>query len=226
MSLNKKILLPYLLLLLLGGLLALKYLTDSEKEIRSAQTNPVYQQLRIFHKRQDQQQSEAAEFVLLGSSHLQGLNTSLLGKNVLNFGIGGDTTAGLLNRINDYQSVHTASNVVLQIGGNDLWNNDEESLTKNLRELSLALANVKRLIWVGLIPIDYEVHPTYPKNLFKQTNKTIQKLCLKTPNCTYLDPAKFLNRADELQQSLHVGDGIHLNTETYLRWAKAILSST
>ena len=58
--------------------------------------------------------------LFFGDSLVQGLELESLHRYPVNFGITGDTTAGLLRRLKEYQSLNIADAVVLESGVNDL----------------------------------------------------------------------------------------------------------
>jgi len=86
-------------ILFLAGLLFFVFAKPNTSSLPS--NNEYFHQHRVILRRLDDQQIGSACAISLGSSHIQGLNLEALGgicgnSRVLNFGIGGDTTYGLL----------------------------------------------------------------------------------------------------------------------------------
>jgi len=164
--------------------------------------------------------------MLLGSSHIQGLNLGALtpecsGYGILNFGIGFDTTEGLLSRLSDYNSLNKANLTVLQIGGNDLFSkkasHDTDALLGRFTKIGTRLSKVRKLVWVGVFPVRDNLNRSYRSELVTKANTHIEGLCLKMKNCKYLAPEIFIIEKPG-EKSSYVEDGIHLTTESYLRW--------
>ena len=56
--------------------------------------------------------------MFLGDSHVQGLAVSSITPNAVNLGIGGNTTVGLIQRLQNLKSLQLARTVVIAIGYN------------------------------------------------------------------------------------------------------------
>jgi len=76
--------------------------------------------------------------IFIGDSITQGLNVSAVKQNSVNFGIGGDTTKGVINRITDYK-VKETQDIYLLIGINDLqFRGNEEIINRPLAKVVIA----------------------------------------------------------------------------------------
>lgn len=78
-----------------------------------------YKSMVDYHKRMDGSIPDGA-VIFIGDSITQGLATSAISHAGVNLGIGLDTTAGVLNRLQFYKSIDRSKAVVLAIGVNDL----------------------------------------------------------------------------------------------------------
>jgi len=72
-----------------------------------------------YHKRMDGNVPEGS-VIFIGDSITQGLCVSAIASPAVNYGIGSDTTVGILQRLPYYNSIKRASAVVLAIGINDI----------------------------------------------------------------------------------------------------------
>ena len=93
-----------------------------------------YDQMLAFHLRQDQNLPEGLVY-FIGDSHIQGLATQSVSRRSVNYGIGSDTTAGVLKRLSKYQSLKNAKAVVLGIGFNDLKERDNIQIISNIKKI-------------------------------------------------------------------------------------------
>src|SRR5450432_2394781 len=62
----------------------------------------------------------AGAVVFVGDRQVQGLDVASVASVAVNYGIGGDTTVGVLRRLPLYASLTRARAVVLEVGTNDL----------------------------------------------------------------------------------------------------------
>jgi lysophospholipase L1-like esterase len=162
-------------------------------------------------------------FVLLGDSIFEGLDASALGPGVLNFGISGDTSRGLLNRIDRYRSLAKARAIVLEIGINDLAHQTGDDIAANYRQILAALSKEPRLYLIGILPID-EAPFMAAKGVWisnaeiAQINTAAAELCQQRGNCVLLQPFG----TGSLRSEYHIGDGLHLSEAGYAVLAGAL----
>ena len=80
--------------------------------------------------------------VFIGDSIIQGLYVSAVTENGVNFGISGDTTAGVLERIDKYTILNKARAVVIAIGINDIPRRNNKKIIENLLLFVKVVKNV------------------------------------------------------------------------------------
>jgi lysophospholipase L1-like esterase len=160
------------------------------------------------------------DLIFLGDSHMEQCEWVELfpGINVANRGIGGETTQGLLSRI-QYIRSNPGGVVFLQIGVNDLIGRaDEEELVRNYLEIisSLEAHQVKviptLIFYVRYIP---EVNPA----VTRVNKKLIQHF--KSEGRDWIDLNPILSREETLSLE-YTFDGIHLNASGYQIWTREI----
>lgn len=150
--------------------------------------------------------------------------------NVVNRGINGDTTKGVLNRIDEVAKMKPEK-VFLLIGINDIGDgiNVEEfetnyiEIIKNIKENS---PNTK-LILQSILPcntnkmiIDERNSRRNSKNIVL-FNNVLQNVAEEN-KCTFIDLYnKFADNSKELKED-YTNDGIHLNGQGYEVWTKII----
>ena len=175
-----------------------------------------YKTMMIYHKSIDESSREGA-VLFFGDSIIQGLAENLVHADAINFGIGKDTTQGLLNRLPSYKTVNTAKIIVVSIGVNDLARRSNNKILENYK---LILNNIDRrvpVILTSILPIDNNVikQVNYNERIIN-LNAGIKDIAKTSETVHYLDLYQYLVDDDKnLSFVYHVGDGMHLNKESY-----------
>jgi len=163
-----------------------------------------------------------ADIVMLGDSITEGIGWHELFPDVriLNRGIGGDTSAGVLNRLDEVIERHPRI-VFLMIGSNDLQAGVPISVIRtNVGSIIGALA--QKQIRVILQNVLYAA-PRYRLGLndrVSELNRSFADLC-GAPGVSCLDLNRVLADGGALSPSFAL-DGLHLNTAGYLAWKREI----
>lgn len=174
-----------------------------------------------------QVQQDQGAVVFLGDSITQGwsdVGSSFPGLKVANRGISGDTTRGVLIRLQDDVIALHPRGVVLLIGTNDLeeWTSPEDA-AGNVKLILAALRRYNPTMPVVLC----DVFPSSqtmrrPANQIKKLNQLYFEAIKDQPQVTMLDTWTLFAdvhgdaRADEFP------DLLHPNTAGYARWAAAL----
>lgn len=155
--------------------------------------------------------------VMLGDSITQwGEWSELIGPQVANRGIGGDTSSGLLKRL-DRSVPPSATTVVIMIGLNDLKAPDWTA-ARSVRNVRAILQRLK-----GRRVILQSVLPTSSPRLNGQIdalNRELKPLCAEG-SCEWLDLAPVIAPDDVLGRDM-TEDGRHLSGKGYGLWAAAL----
>jgi len=174
-----------------------------------------------FHQRIDGNVPENA-ILFFGASHVQSLSVAAISPLTVNFGIGGDTTEGVLQRLPMYQSVARAKAIVIAVGFNDLKTNDPNAI-KN------AVENIQEVIETMPVSASIflsEIHPVAQMTIgadllnkkIGQTNQQLKRLSSNYAHVDFIPLPKQLFDGHQLSNSVHIGDGIHLNEVGYQYW--------
>lgn len=169
--------------------------------------------------------------IMLGNSITASCNWSEMFNNgkIINRGIGGDTTEGILNRIDFLKSCKPDA-VFLLIGTNDLSQgktpdeiiNNYEKIVKNITEYNSTL----ELFIQSVLPINknqFILPPNYDNDKIKSLNKMIENL--QDGRVRYVNLYDdFLDHNGNLKIE-YSNDGLHLNGSGYLRWKEILINN-
>ncbi|THB63392.1 MAG: hypothetical protein D6B27_12370 [Gammaproteobacteria bacterium] len=153
----------------------------------------------------------------IGDSIIQGLDNKTIHQNSENYGIGGDTTFGMLSRLPTIPNIFNADTALISIGINDFWfGSPSDIIFDTYDDIINFFPKSTKVLVNSIIPVDNKI-PSLPKNsLIDSTNKQIHELCSSFDNCKFCDSNSALkDNKNDLQQQFHIGDGVHLSNKGY-----------
>lgn len=183
---------------------------------------------KYYHRKSvyEQMPDKKGEIVFLGNSITeQGTWREMFQNNhIINRGIGGDTSDGILFRLDEVTESHPEK-VFLLIGTNDLRN---EKTPKYIIERITQITEKIKKDSPNTILYLQSVLPTYnrkerPISSIKAINHGIKKLA-DSSNVFYIDLfSHFANPDDDEQLYSDLSlDGLHLNGKGYMKWKELI----
>lgn len=181
--------------------------------VEQEEITPFYYAMVDFHKRVDKNIPDNS-VIFLGDSLIQGLAVSSIASPAINFGIGADTTKGLIQRIPYYSAISRSQKVVIAIGINDLNRRDNKEIISNYKKIvSLIPSNIP-ILFSAVLPIDEVILNASSFNeRIRNLNKDLEELCTSSRRLYFLDTTNQLIDPDGgLAGKFHIGDGIHLNS--------------
>ncbi|OOW07694.1 hypothetical protein MF4640_18550 [Acinetobacter sp. MF4640] len=185
--------------------------------LNSKELDNYYYKLLAIQERQDLQVVPGST-IMIGDSITQGL----VYPRFMNYGIGSDTTYGVINRIEKYKSLNNAKKIILMIGINDLKRRSDAEILENYLEILDKLPSSKLIVF-SVLPVNEEVvskNPQMNNARIKKINQRIAELCSQK-KIKFIDLSEFyLDENGFLDKNYHVGDGIHLNQTGYDIWVK------
>jgi lysophospholipase L1-like esterase len=188
----------------------------------------LYYKLKVLHSLYFDKKNY--EIIMLGDSITAGgeWEQLLQGYDVANYGIPGDTTDGILLRL---QEIYLANpkKVFIMVGTNDLYfsgRNDDDNYTV------MTIYNNYQRIVNSLRENGIEVIIQSTLNVLSETsgrknndintlNKLLQNFCVKE-NLIFLDINSVLVK-DGLLQKQFTTDGLHINRKGYEKWKEIII---
>ncbi len=123
--------------------------------VAAATPNPHIPNMVRYHQWMDKSVPDKAT-IFLGDSITQGLATAAVAPYSINYGIGSENTAQLLDALPSYMSLTRASTIVLAIGINDLGQDMKEGLNDRYKKIAEVLSQKTQLIWNAVMPARHE----------------------------------------------------------------------
>jgi len=163
--------------------------------------------------------------IFLGDSLTQGLNVAAVANASINYGIGMDTSWGLLKRVPQYKSLNRASTIVIAIGINDLLRTSRSpaDIVKNYQHILSRLPKGKAILIQAAFPADEEISGlTGINQTIFQLNKMLHQLA-KERDYQFVNLwEQFTKNDGSAKKELYIEDGLHLSTKGYQLWIQAL----
>ncbi len=205
----------------------------SKTTLISPVNNQSYQTPYYQEKVKEFRQNPGAkqDIFLVGDSLTdQGNWTQLLNQNnIKNRGISGDTTTGVLNRLDDIINAQPKQ-IFIMIGINDLWNENRtvEQIIADYQQILVTFQEQTPQTQVyiqSLLPINNRDYPIKIDNQeIMEVNQKLEALANQF-NYQYLPIyPQFVDEYNQLKTT-YTDDGVHLTIEGYQQWAKVILTT-
>ncbi|MEJ2703921.1 MAG: GDSL-type esterase/lipase family protein [Sedimentisphaerales bacterium] len=184
-----------------------------------------YRQMMALHRRIDACVPEGA-VLFIGDSFIQGMCVAAITEKGVNFGIGGDTTTGVLRRLDEYTCLKKAKAVVLAVGYNDLRELDNDAIVANCREIFKLIPKNCPVLFCSMLPTDERYrHERYNDRIAK-LNRSIANICSSIENTHFVDlTEKLMDTEGNLSLQYHEEDGVHLNGKGYSVYNETLRTS-
>jgi lysophospholipase L1-like esterase len=185
-----------------------------------------WQAARSQWSRQVEQDQKAVVF--LGDSITQGWGTDFKncfpGMKLANRGIGGDTTRGMLIRLEEDVLDLNPSAIVLLMGTNDIEVGIEpEAIARNVQKILAAIQAKSPSVPIVLCRIfPSSAEKSRPADTIRRVNALYDAAAKGDPQITVLDTWTLFASADGDANSEWFRDLLHLNPAGYERWAGAL----
>lgn len=206
----------------LGGLEYLAF------KIRNGDDGSGYSVGRLEHLQAMDQRGGTGKIVFVGDSITEaGEWGEFLGNaNVVNRGIGGDSIARVLNRIESIAKTRPAK-IFLMAGINDLAVLDHRQVFAQYQQTVdriRAISPATRIYVQSTLPVNRSVRDTGRDNReVTALNRLLAGLPQSDPLIRYIDVGSGLLDSDGDLGREYTHDGVHLNGKGYARWRAAVL---
>ena len=137
---------------------------------------------------------------------------------VANRGIGADTTAGVLNRMDTIKNTG-AGKAFLMVGINDINQDvDVKTIFNNYKEIinELKKNNIEPFVQSTLLTNTSKIN----NEIVNKLNSMLVNFCNEN-NVVFIDLNHLLSKSGRLNKD-YSSDGVHINGEAYSIWSKAI----
>lgn len=148
--------------------------------------------------------------LVIGDSRIQGIDFYPR-VNVVNYGITGDTSAGMLNRLKKYAK--PTGPVFLAGGVNDIGfgSQYDRAIVENYEKMFAEAPRGVQIFVMGIFPVIERDWPGYGSRI-KTINKKLRKSCQRRRGCEYVDLwSELANPMGSARPEYMAKDGIHLN---------------
>ncbi|MBK1849814.1 hypothetical protein FE845_00535 [Marinobacter sp. 1-4A] len=161
-----------------------------------------------------------------GDSLVHGLAVGRADPSFQNFGIGHDHTKNLYRRVQEDLKHRKLSNYAIAIGINDLSRGVAvDDIYQNIEATINSLKFAESVYLHTVLPVSASRTKAGELNeKVRDVNESLSKLSEKYENVVFVNTYRELAIDGFLPEHLHIGDGLHLNSEGSRKWIK-ILSS-
>lgn len=181
-----------------------------------------HSQMLGFHRRLDEN-AQPSSVLFVGDSGIQGMNLQPIRRKALNFGIGGDTTEGVLRRLSTYASLKTARAIVISIGFNDLNAGLEDRTIRNIEAILGRLPNGLPVVITSISEVRESDDQQGINARIQDLNFDLRGMVGGKANLRFIDLSElFIQRFDGRKESFLEADGIHLNLAGREAWMNAV----
>lgn len=178
-----------------------------------------YQFAITYHARMDGTVPDHS-VLFIGDSFTAGLCTDSVISPSVNYGIGSDTTEGVLRRLPLYTSSMTrASAVVLEIGINDMEKRSDEVIIGNICKIVHTIPKGPRIFLCAIMPASAGNANARRTQII---NARLRETALAL-DCGFIDPTPLLTDTEGfLLRAYSDNDRVHLNLEGNKIWIKEL----
>lgn len=180
----------------------------------SAEITQHFHRMLRYHKRMDGNVPDGS-VIFIGDSITQGLCVSAVACPSVNYGIGSDTTLGVLQRLPEYRSIDKASAVILAIGINDMKRRSNEEILKNYRSIVGHIPEKTPIVISAILPLDEGSRQEWQgrnQDRIKSLNLSLEDLA--DSRIFFVDAGPLLvDASGNLADQYHDADGVHLNSK-------------
>jgi lysophospholipase L1-like esterase len=174
-----------------------------------------------------QYKTPAHPILFVGSSSIRkwdDLQVAFGAYNVINRGVGGTYVEDIIYYADDLIFTYQPRQIVLYVGENDITKADETADTILNRTIRLYRLIRSKLPDVPIVYISMKPSPSRDK--FQQkviaTNKLIKAFLATQKNSVFVDIFPLMLIDGHSRPELFVGDMLHMNSEGYAIWEKAV----
>ena len=182
-----------------------------------------YDKMLRYHMRSVKMVPDDA-LIFIGDSLVIGLCVDAVSPLSINYGIGNDTSTGVLNRIlYYYPAIESARGVVLSFGTNDHKTVSAADTLANIKRVLEVIPPDVPVMLSSVLPVDEskQSHLSGRADFVAELNRGLRSLVDQHDMVIFIDNDDTFDTDGDgrLDDGNHVGDGIHLNRVGNEKWA-------
>ncbi|MGM0506896.1 MAG: GDSL-type esterase/lipase family protein [Bacteroidota bacterium] len=187
-----------------------------------------YARMMRYHSRIDGNIPDRS-VIFIGDSITQGLAVSAVATPSVNYGIGADTSVGVLHRIPEYHSILRSRAVVIAIGINDMRRRSDQEIFDHIQRIPTLIPDSVPIIFSAILPLNESNRDDWAgwnEDRIQPLNHAIREWASQHERLHFVNTGPDLVNADgNLASAYHIGDGIHLSTEGNAVWIRTLRSA-
>lgn len=164
--------------------------------------------------------------LFIGDSMTQGLCVSAVSPLSVNYGIGSDTTAGVLKRLPTYRSIRRAGAVVVAVGVNDMKLRSNDEILHNYAAIAAQIPEKVPIVFSAVLPLNEKSREERRVRYRERTrtlNARLEEFCRGSSRFFFLDVGPLLSDdTGNLAGEYDDGDGVHLNAKGNAIWISGL----
>ena len=188
-------------------------------------------ELSAYHHEKKGRQYASAKVIpegsilLIGDSIVESVEPNLVHADAINYGISGDTTVGVLDRLRLYR-FDRARAVLLAIGVNDFSYRDTPEILANIRRILEMIPSDMPVILSTVLPVVTEARPDFGSlnERIDRLNGGLRLIAGERSNVTIWNNV-YMYRGSGANPKLFAEDGVHLNSEGIVIWSTDLRSA-
>ncbi len=195
-------------------------------ETPQSEITDFYNRILLYHRRSIDLVPDDS-IIFIGNSITQGLCVTAVHPSAVNYGIGGDTTKGVLNRIPSYApALQRAKCIIIAIGINDIRYRSADEAIQNYATILDRLPKKPHVFVSGILPTNENGHETHDVQLrwINEFNAQLRRLAAERDRVEFIDSSRALDTDGDnrLDARFDDGDGVHLNSMGNQVWATVL----
>jgi lysophospholipase L1-like esterase len=187
-----------------------------------------FHRMLSYHSRMDGNVPNQS-VIFIGDSITQGLCVTAVANPSVNYGVGNDTTVGVLQRLPVYRSLEKASAVVIAIGINDMRYRSNDKILYNYRSIADKISLAVPVIFSAVLPIDEDARDEWQgvnNRRIKELNSKLKDWTETSARLRYVDAgSRLVDERGNLADELYDNDGVHLNSLGNAIWIQQLRES-
>lgn len=193
-------------------------------------TPPFWNDIIAFKKKDSIQKPPSNAILFVGSSSFarwQDVNNYFPGYTLINRGFGGSTLEDVIRYTHDIVLPYKPKQIIIYCGENDLASSDSISVVEVVNRFKTLFSMIRlNLPKTNIAFVSIKPSPSRASIQGKviEANKLIKNFIAAQPNTSFINVYDLmLDPKGHMREELYVADRLHMNSDGYAIWQKAML---